>query len=129
MLKKVFIICAFLIFSTFIIFSNCLFLGENVYSVKGGKSSGVILESINLPFSDFIGFYKQFDTSYDYNSLLNKYRAKLVCVEKLDGITNYYYYSNKLPKSESVKNKKVNIQIAISNNAVVVGTPIIYGSY
>lgn len=129
MLKKFLIIFTFLIFSTLIVFSNSLFLGERINGVKGNKSSGIILEAISIPFNDFTGIYKQFDSNYDYTFLLNKYNAKLVCVEELDGITNYYYYSKKLPKIEVVKDKKVNIHIAISLETIVVGSPIIYGAY
>ena len=129
MLKKVLIICSFLIFSTFIIFSNCLFLGEVVHATTSGKSSGGILKVVNIPFNNYSGIYKQFDSDYNYKKLIEKYNLKLVCVESLNDVTNYYYYSKKLPKEETIKGKKVNLQIAISSETVVIGTPIIYGSY
>ena len=129
MLKKFAVLCAFLSLSMLIIFSNCMFLGEKVSAVKSGKSSGVIEEILNFPFNDFLGTYKQFSVDYKYSSLLKKYRAKLIFIEEIDGVKNYYYYSNKLPNFEVIKNKKINLQFAIASDRVVVGTPIIYGSY
>lgn len=129
MLKKLGIVCVFLLFSTFVAFSNCLYLGENVSGVKSGKSSGIITKTISYPFNNYMGISKAFNKNYDYNTFLKNKRAKLILVEEIDGVKNYYYYSKKLPKREVVKGKKVNIQVAISSDTVVIGTPIIYGSY
>lgn len=129
MIKKCLIIFTLLLFATFMVFSNLLFLGEVVHATTSGKSSGEILKVVNIPFNNYSGIYKQFDSDYNYKKLIEKYNLKLVCVESLNGVTNYYYYSKKLPKEETIKGKKVNLQIAISSETVVIGTPIIYGSY
>ena len=129
MLKKCAIILAFLIFSTFVVFSNLIFLGETVYAVDSKKSSGVITKTISMPFNNYAGVYKRYGASYDYSHFLKENRAKLIFIEEVDGVKNYYYYSKKLPYKEIIKNQKVNIQIAVSNDLIVISSPIIYGSY
>ncbi len=129
MLNKFKILYVFLIFSTFVVFCGCPFLGKRVNAVSGGKSSGVITKTVCLPFNNFDGVSISFENDYDHETFLEKSGAKLLFIEDLDGVKNYYYYSKRLPKCEVVNQKKVNIQIAISNEKVVIGTPIIYGGY
>ena len=129
MLKKFLIIFAFFIFSTFVVFSNVIFLGESVYAVDSKKSSGVIIKTTNKPFNNYAGVYKTYNASYDYANFLKENSAKLIFIEEVDGVKNYYYYSKKIPLKEIIKNKKVNIQIAVSSDLIVIGSPIIYGSY
>ncbi len=128
MLKKLSVCFAFLIMVTAYLSTNRLFLFQDAYLVYNGKSAGNIVSKKVLPFDKCDGVFKIYD-EFDYNYLVKKLNAKLVYSENLGGTVSKYYYSNSLPKKEVINGKKVNLHVAISSNQVVVGTPIIYGSY
>ena len=129
MLKKLGVIVVFLISLCVYILGNGLFLGETVKIVKGNKSSGEFLVQTNLPFNEKVGVYKTFNIDYDYFKLIKKYNAKLEYLESVDGVTSYYFYTKKLPYKEVVKNKRVNLQVAVTKEKITIGSPIIYGGY
>ncbi len=129
MLKKlgVILILAILIRAYFI--GNGLFYGETVKIVKGYKSSGEFYTELNLPFKDKTGIYKTYERNFNYFEILEKYDAQLMFLEKVGDVTSYYFYSKKLPFKEVIKNKKVNLQVAVTKENVTIGSPIIYGGY
>lgn len=129
MLKKLgsIIVLAILLFAH--LQSNGLFFGETAKIVKGEKSSGEFYSLKNLPFHQKTGIYKTYDSNCNYVEVIKKYDAKLMFIESVDGVTSYYFYSKKLPFKEVVKNKKVNLQIAITKETITIGSPIIYGGY
>jgi hypothetical protein len=129
MLKKLLVLLVFTISICAYLFSNGLFLFESVKIVKGYKSLGEFSNQVNLPFIEKVGVYKSFNSDYNYALLVDKYDAKLAFIESVSGVTSYYFYSKKLPFKEVIKNKKVNLQIAVSSDKVTIGSPIIYGGY
>lgn len=62
-------------------------------------------------------------------SVVERYGAKLVFSETVDGIVINYYFSEKLNGAVDVGGKKVNLQTAVSGGALTVGTPMIFGSF
>ena len=87
------------------------------------------ISEINYPFIEKSGLYKSFDTTYDYKSLIKKLDATLICEESVKEVKSFYFYTKSLSKNEIIKGEKVNLQIAISKEKIVIGTPIIYGGY
>ena len=65
----------------------------------------------------------------DYVKIKNKLLDKVCFAEELDGIKTVYGYNKKLSSSIKIDNNNVNIQIAFNGNSIVVGTPVILGSY
>lgn len=62
--------------------------------------------------------------------VLQKLSAKIVSTEVLeDGTEVIYAVSNIVPKSVSLNNKKVNLQLANTKDGVVIGWPLIIGSF
>lgn len=61
--------------------------------------------------------------------LLADLGATTIKVEFVDGLTIEYAYSDKLSKCAVVGGRKVNITIAYASDIVVVGTPLIKGSF
>lgn len=56
--------------------------------------------------------------------------AQIVKVENVDvGEVVIYAYSNKIPRSVKVADNKVNLQIACKDEYVVIGWPLILGSF
>ena len=129
MLKKVLLVLVIVLLSALYLSSNSLFFLEEVKVVKGEKSKGTFLSQVNYPFVEKAGIYKSFDVSYDCRGLIEDLSATLVCKENLKEVTTYYFYSKSLSKCEIIKGQKVNLQIAVSQEKIVIGTPIIYGGY
>lgn len=63
------------------------------------------------------------------NDYLKSYDAHIICTQEIDGYMLIYAYSHKLRGSIKFNDNKVNIQIALSSGNIVIGTPLIIGSY
>ena len=66
---------------------------------------------------------------FELEKFLLDLNAKLVLVESGEDYSCYYAYSPKIKQSKIIKDKNVNIHIAIKKQSVKVGSPIIYGSF
>lgn len=66
---------------------------------------------------------------FDLDKFLRAFRAKIKVMETVGQGVNYYAYSTKIPYSQRVKGKTVNLQIFMGETTVKVGTPMIYGSF
>ena len=75
MLKKVLATISLVVISILYLSSNSLFFLEEVKVVKGEKSKGSITLETNYPFIEKAGFYKSFDSNFDYQSLLDSHIA------------------------------------------------------
>jgi len=73
-----------------------------------------------------LSFYGNID---EFNNLVKIYRVKIIVAEQVGDIMTIYGHSFAFRKHIILDNKKVNVQIAINNNCITVGTPIILGSY
>lgn len=84
----------------------------------------------NLVKGDVVGETLYFD-NLEVGSALNKLKAKVKFTEYLSeqNLTILYAYSTLIPKHETIKNVKVNLQISTCSHYSVVGWPVIYGSF
>ena len=73
--------------------------------------------------------YRTTDGEGFAEEVLSIFHATCVWKEVVDGVTSYYASSQKLPKSVLVSGALVNLHIAVKEDEVVVGTPIIFGGY
>ncbi|MCK9574466.1 MAG: YwmB family TATA-box binding protein [Clostridia bacterium] len=73
-----------------------------------------------------LSFYGNLDEFYN---IIKIYRIKIIKTEQVGEILTIYGFSFAFNKHISIDNKKINVQIAINNNLITVGTPIILGSY
>lgn len=72
------------------------------------------------------------DLPYSDNNIQNIKKdlsLKKVLSETIDNLTIDYYYSYKLPKTQYKSIKKYNIMMVTTNNKIILGYPIIGGSY
>ncbi len=129
MLKKALAVFSLIILSMLYLSANSLFYLETVTIVKGAKSKGSFFKGINCPFIEKTGMYKSFDGKFNYKPILEKLSASFVMEENLGEIKSFYYYSDSISNFEIIKGKRVNLQIALSNEKIVIGSPIIYGGY
>ena len=103
------------------------FISENSVTCVGGKSSGEFINS--LVFCENDGYQITLSKSQVSLDFLTELKCKKVHSESVNGITNYYFYSDKLIKKQIINGKMVNIHLAVTNNYLTIGYPIIYGSY
>ena len=66
---------------------------------------------------------------FNLQSFLNTFSAKLVLEESDENYSCYYAYSPNIKSAKKVKDKTVNLHIAITDDCVKVGSPIIFGSF
>ena len=62
-----------------------------------------------------------------YEELKERFRAKLLFSECMDGATHYYLYSPLLGSGVEIKGHSVNLHIAVRESRTVAGTPLIFG--
>ena len=103
------------------------FINKNTVTCIGGKSSGQFIYS--PVFFENDGYQVKLDTEIQAVSFLRKYNCEIVFTENINGIENYYFYSSKLLKKQVLNGKKVNVHLAVSDGKIILGYPIIYGSY
>ncbi len=126
------ILCAIITLLFITIFCSPLnFLKREVTVCNDDKSAGNFITANNLTVSSFVnasGVCFNLEEK-ELDCLLKSVGAKKVH-SFFDGeILNVYYYSNKISKKEVIKRKRVNIHVAISNNNLKVGIPLIYYGY
>ena len=136
MFKKAFIVlfCAVFILSVYLLNAEPVFDGEKieVYTVSG--SSNALIKTVDKYEYLFLPTVKGDSVrlnadGFDVLKLLNDYDAKMIMIERLDGVECYYAYSSKIRYREIIGGKRVNLQIAVRGEIVTVGSPIIYGSF
>ncbi len=79
---------------------------------------GVKGESVQIQANDF-----------DLKNFLNDFNAKVQFTEGTNDSQIYYAYSPKLKNIKTVKGKKVNLQVVVAEERVVLGSPLIFGSF
>ena len=102
--------------------------------VAVSRSSGEFYSVNSYRFKDvFVGDGVSVTYSPSYNfkkEIIDYYGAEIVINNNYDSYAkNYYCYSKALPNAVIINGKKVNIHIAVTENAVTVGFPLIYYSY
>ena len=76
--------------------------------------------------------YERIDATGSYadaSALLKKMNADIVKYEKVDDIIIIYAFTDRIEKKEKVFGRNVNVMIALSQGNMVVGSPLIKGSY
>jgi hypothetical protein len=61
--------------------------------------------------------------------IAQEYGAYSLFKESVCGIDSYYFYSSELPFGIQLSGKRVNLHVAITDEYVVIGTPIIFGGF
>lgn len=61
--------------------------------------------------------------------IIDKLNAKVCFEQKLEDGISYYGYIRGLDKSVSIQNKEINVQIVSNKENIIVGFPLIMGSY
>ncbi|MBR5899778.1 MAG: hypothetical protein IKZ38_00075 [Clostridia bacterium] len=66
---------------------------------------------------------------FDIDEFINTFSAQPVFSESLPEGENYYFYSPSVKYLKTLGDKRVNLQVFIGEDRVVLGSPIIFGGY
>lgn len=108
---------------------------DNVNKIKNGNIT--ILESSNINREKIMKYVDcYFGESltimsgvHSINEVFSFLSFKNLQIEQIDNITCYIGYCKGFSKFIMYENKRINIQIAVRDNMITVGFPIILGSY
>lgn len=108
-----------------------VFDGGEGYELYLGENSSSPVLSTDSPTLDklactVVGESARYDGDR-YEELKERFRAKLLFLEEMDGATHYYLYSPLLGAGTQVRGYTVNLHVAVRQNRTTVGTPLIFG--
>ena len=109
--------------------------GERTYYLYSPSSQAQMKDTLSVTDAFFLtGESVCFSVAAEDKENLPKeiaelFRAELIAVESVSGVTSYYLYSTDLRGGVRVQGRKVNLHIAVSGESCVVGTPIIFGGF
>lgn len=96
-----------------------------ILSVQSNKAK----ELLNSFKGEIYGMSVELKEEMKIEEILNIIKAKIVKKERVAGREIYYCYSNNNSDYVVDCGKKINYQIAINNEKIIIGTPLILGSY
>lgn len=73
--------------------------------------------------------YELENAGFDLDKFISKYRFEIKIIQNLENSEVWYLYSNKLNGEIAVNGKIINLQIAVKENSIIAGSPVILGSY
>lgn len=125
------IVCAAFVFV--LVLSPVFPKGER-YELYLGESSSALCVETDTPFLDKLRLGGVRGESVRYNGdcaeeLISRYHARVLHVETVCGVTNYYCYTPLLGNSVCVDGYGVNLHIAVSGAQTAAGTPLIFGGF
>ena len=105
--------------------------GGDKVTVANNYSSGGFYSSSDIApcFLSGGGYIAEFDKNFDIGGFAETLNAKKVAEVKNGNYTEFYYYSDEIPRSVSVSGKKVNLHFVKEDSRTVAGTPFIYSGY
>lgn len=150
-MKKIILFFSFIFIVAYLSLNNS-FINQILLNVKSGEvnfycsqdnqidgqiknGSGYIceceIENFNNMFNSLKGCYGfSIETKMDEEEFENFLKKiKIIKTQKLDENIVVYGYASNLCFSNYISNKKVNIEIAKNNERVVIGCPVILGSF
>ena len=103
-----------------------------VYLLENGSNAQIIslTEQEFLFYRDVTGeSVELLGDSTTAMQIFDLFGAKTVWIERLEHGVSYYGYSDKIRYRKVISSQAVNIQVFVSNEKIVVGCPLIYGSF
>ena len=107
--------------------------GERTYYLYSPSSQAVIAKEYSL--KDYFSlkgesvFILTEEPKRGIKKILKELNATVLFEEEVDGVRSYYCRARGLFKGIQINGVTVNLHIAVKENSVVVGTPIIFGGY
>jgi hypothetical protein len=108
---------------------------SNTYQIYTGDDSS-LAELVTVDTAFYFTLGKKYGESVELNAkdfslsgILKDFSAKVLFIEQTDSHTLYYASSPKIRYRKKVKGQTVNLQSAVSKDRVVLGAPLIFGSF
>ena len=103
---------------------------NNVIIYTGASSSNAVIKRVD---SGYFSIQKIYGESCLFSltpqEIFDKFDVTILFTEVAENVVCYYGYSKKFPYEKEINGKIVNVHVAIENDRVTFGTPIIYGSF
>ena len=131
---RVFIACFFALASAFCIrvqhaYKLASLVGKHTYYLYTASSQAVTKTTV-LPWEIFrVQGESVTLENADPVSIATRFGGEQVCVERVDGVVSYYYRVDAWQGGIVIAGELVNLHIAVSEQCVVVGTPVIFGGF
>ena len=109
--------------------------GERTFYLDSPSSQGVRKEKLSVldifrVEGESVRFLRTEETEENLVARIRgQYGAKVIFSEKVDGVTSYYCYTSGWDNGIDLDGVVVNLHIAVSEGACVVGTPIIFDGF
>lgn len=109
--------------------------GERVFYLHSNSSQGLRKEELSpLDFTRITGEVvrcKLDEKSGEEkaNEIMARYGARVLFVEEVCGVKSYYCYTPQWEDTLALNGQTVNLQVAVSSEECVVGTPIIFDGF
>lgn len=104
----------------------CLYVGSNSSNCSFREANEIeYLFSLNV-FGEGCRVEKN---EFNLSEFLQDFSAEIVKQENIQDVTCVYAYSKKVKYLQIIDGKKVNLHVAITNDGIYLGSPIIYGSF
>jgi len=88
------------------------------------------LKNVDIPIFNNSDVYQRFDVQgVSVQEAILKMRARIIYTQDLQDMKIYYCYSPLIKKSVTLKGKTINLMIADRSQDLVIGSPLIKGSY
>ena len=101
-----------------------------IYAKNGSFDDGISVVERGSYFStDKIYGESAVIEGFSVDEIFKEFNATVIKVEKVDDITCYYGYSKRLPYEIKLFNDKVNLHVAVDGDKIILGTPLIFGSF
>ena len=68
-------------------------------------------------------------SGFNVDDFFKGYGAEILFVESVDGVISYYGYSKDIKFLTKIKGELINLHVAVAENGVTIGSPIIFGSF
>ena len=138
MFKRILVVFAiFFVFANLICFNNTPVFEEyaSAYTVclDDNSSCGRFKTVTRLTYALNLSRFGESCTicrqDFNLHEFIKDFNACNVFIESTADGTNYYLYSDKVKYLKIINGQKVNLQVFVGENRVVLGTPIIFAGY
>ena len=141
MLKRIsfILVAVFTLFAVWWINSVPIFYGYSdkfeIYKTDSASITEIVqVDSIQYRFeSNVCGesclISKTLCDSFDVNDFFSKFNAEISIIEQTEECVSYYGYSKDIKYVKIMDGKPINLHVAVGNEQIKVGSPIIFGSF
>ena len=101
-----------------------------IYTKNGSFSDGICKGARGeYFFTDKIYGESAVIDGYSATEIFELFSGEILKTEVVDDITCYYGYTSRLPYEIDLFDEKINIHVVVDGDKIILGTPLIFGSF